>query len=92
MGWGLGKPGHVWVQTVVVRAEGPSSALEGDRGVEWGVKEDCAGPGGPGGGAQGPCLVLLVEGPPLDTETHGSRAGLSSVFTSWRLLLHPLCR
>ena len=57
----MGKPGHVWVQTVVVLAEGPSSAREGDRGVEGGVKEDCAWPGRPGGGAQGPCLVLLVE-------------------------------
>lgn len=37
LGRGLGKPGHVWVQTVVVLAEGPSSALDGDRGVEAAV-------------------------------------------------------
>ena len=76
MGRGLGKPGHVWVQTVVGLAEGPSSALEGDRGVEGRVKEDCAWPGGPGGGAQGPCLVRLVE---------REQRGLGSAFTSWRL-------
>lgn len=75
-GPGLGKPGHVWVQTVVVLAEGPSSALEGDRGVEGRVKEDCAWPGGPGGGAQGRCLVWLVE---------REQRGLGSAFTSWRL-------